>query len=50
MASGVSHDPGHQGVDTPRSPAKRKRRFPYRKLEDLEADIANAEARTPECV
>ncbi len=28
--------------------AKRKRRFPYRKLEDLEADIAGAEARQRE--
>jgi ATP-binding cassette subfamily F protein 3 len=32
----------------PPSGAKRKRRFPYRKLEDLEADIATAEARQRE--
>jgi ATP-binding cassette subfamily F protein 3 len=32
----------------PGAGAKRKRRFPYRKLEDLEADIASAEARQRE--
>jgi ATP-binding cassette subfamily F protein 3 len=32
----------------PAASAKRKRRFPYRKLEDLEADIASAEARQRE--
>jgi ATP-binding cassette subfamily F protein 3 len=29
-------------------PAKRKRRFPYRKVEDLEADIARGEAQLKE--
>jgi ATP-binding cassette subfamily F protein 3 len=32
----------------PAAGAKRKRRFPYRKLEELEADIASAEARQHE--
>jgi ATP-binding cassette subfamily F protein 3 len=31
--------------DPPGKKSKRKRRFPYRKLEDLEADIAGAETR-----
>jgi ATP-binding cassette subfamily F protein 3 len=35
-------------ADQPKTTAKRKRRFPYRKLEELEADIANVEARRRE--
>ena len=30
------------------TPARRKRKFPYRKLEDIEADIAAAEVRVAE--
>jgi ATP-binding cassette subfamily F protein 3 len=32
----------------PDAPAKRKRKFPYRKIEDIEADITNAEVRLAE--
>lgn len=35
--------PDGRGSQPPSKPAKRKRRFPYRKVEDLEADIAKEE-------
>jgi ATP-binding cassette subfamily F protein 3 len=34
---------GHAPATAPSKPPKRKRRFPYRKVEDLEADIAREE-------
>jgi ATP-binding cassette subfamily F protein 3 len=37
-----------EGRPVPARPAKRKRRFPYRKLEELEADIAAEETRLAE--
>src|SRR5262249_37862807 len=48
-ASEVAAPPGH--ADDGRraaAPAKRKRRFPYRKVEDLEKDIAGQETRLRE--
>jgi ATP-binding cassette subfamily F protein 3 len=35
--------------DTHAKPAKKKRKFPYRKVEDLEADIASCEANIASC-
>jgi ATP-binding cassette subfamily F protein 3 len=41
-------DSSTRGTNASRAPAKRKRRFPYRKVEDLEADIAKEESKLRE--
>ena len=47
---GRAHEGLGEGVRAPPAakPAKRKRRFPYRKVEDLEADIARGETQVRE--
>jgi ATP-binding cassette subfamily F protein 3 len=46
----AANEPARSGASPPRQEGKRrKRKFPFRKVEDLEADIADRESQVQEC-